>query len=552
MNKRSFKIAFFLYIILILSFLQVRPGNAQGEVGIPTPIPPAFPAPALASDADTIVPDWRDITSDPFNLQPASGISNPVLTKSDVTDVEAAFVADPFLYHEGNDWYMFFEVFEHPTQRGRIGLARSSDGYNWSYDRIVLAEDFHLSYPYVFSYNGKYYMIPETYNVYQIRLYEAQNFPYDWVHVATLLEGHYWVDTSIFYYDNTWWMFSTDTSRLTGFLYYSDNLTSGWVEHPRSPYILNDSSKASPGGRAFVYNGNRIIRIVQKDDVSYGEQVRAFQVDVLTKTDYAESEISESPLLIPGGTGWNADGMHHYDPWWDGDNWIAVVDGINDGIWSIGIYEATNTSSPNGVIDSPAIDQTITVGQSVLFSGSATDPDNNLPFSYRWRFGEGSGIPDATVEDPGLVQFNTAGTYKVTFTVTDANGLSDPSPATRTVSVLSENATPTPLPGTTETPLPPPPPTATLPAGPTPTVVPGIDHSLWNDSVVPSTTWVNEPYAIEVGVKFIPAVDGYITGVRFYKGSGNTGPHVGNSPTKRAFCVPRPLWCRILVARPAI
>ncbi len=46
--------------------------------------------------------------------------------------------------------------------------------------------------------------------------------------------------------------------------------------------------------------------------------------------------------------------------------------------------------------------------------------------------------------------------------------------------------------------------------------------------MVPSTTWVNEPYAIEVGVKFIPAVDGYITGVRFYKGSGNTGPHVGN------------------------
>ena len=43
------------------------------------------------------------------------------------------------------------------------------------------------------------------------------------------------------------------------------------------------------------------------------------------------------------------------------------------------------------------------------------------------------------MEDPGLVQFNTEGVYTVTFTVTDSLGLPDPTPATRTVTVLGNS-----------------------------------------------------------------------------------------------------------------
>ena len=73
------------------------------------------------------------------------------------------------------------------------------------------------------------------------------------------------------------------------------------------------------------------------------------------------------------------------------------------------------------------------------FSGSGSDPDGNLPLTYRWQFGAGSGIPDATVEDPGSVQFNVPGTYTVSFTVTDSQGLSDPTPATLVITVQSNS-----------------------------------------------------------------------------------------------------------------
>jgi hypothetical protein len=60
-----------------------------------------------------------------------------------------------------------------------------------------------------------------------------------------------------------------------------------------------------------------------------------------------------------------------------------------------------------------------------------------------------------------------------------------------------------------------------MPRGPGP-------YSLWSDSATPYDPADPDSSAVEVGVKFTSDVAGSITGVRFYKGSGNTGTHVGN------------------------
>jgi hypothetical protein len=56
--------------------------------------------------------------------------------------------------------------------------------------------------------------------------------------------------------------------------------------------------------------------------------------------------------------------------------------------------------------------------------------------------------------------------------------------------------------------------------------------SIWDNSAVPSYIAANDPNPIELGVKFRSETDGYITGIRFYKSSQNTGAHVGNLWTK--------------------
>ncbi len=52
--------------------------------------------------------------------------------------------------------------------------------------------------------------------------------------------------------------------------------------------------------------------------------------------------------------------------------------------------------------------------------------------------------------------------------------------------------------------------------------------SLWSSTTTPQTAAESDPTAYELGVRFQSDVAGFISGIRFYKGSGNTGTHVGH------------------------
>ena len=89
--------------------------------------------------------------------------------------------------------------------------------------------------------------------------------------------------------------------------------------------------------------------------------------------------------------------------------------------------------APNGTIDTPATDLSITTGETVSFSGTGSDPDGDLPLAFAWDFD--GGAPSTTIEDPGSVRFDSAGSFEVTFRVTDSSGVTDPTPGSRTITV---------------------------------------------------------------------------------------------------------------------
>jgi hypothetical protein len=266
----------------------------------------------------------------PFALTPAPGVKNPVLTAADVSDIPASFVADPFMLEANRTWHMFFEVMNWRTNMGEIGLAVSEDGARWAYQRIVLAEPFHLSYPQVFRWQGDYYMIPETYQAGAVRLYKATDFPTRWAWVADLVKGPYLVDASVFRRDGRWWMFADTSEEMrndTLRLYHAAALTGPWREHPGSPLRQGDPRTARPAGRVLVVN-DRVFRFAQSGVPYYGTEVYAFAVEELTAEVYREHELPQSPILKGSGAGWNACGMHHLDAHLQDDGrWIACVDG---------------------------------------------------------------------------------------------------------------------------------------------------------------------------------------------------------------------------------
>ncbi|MFC4031164.1 DUF4082 domain-containing protein [Streptomyces polygonati] len=53
--------------------------------------------------------------------------------------------------------------------------------------------------------------------------------------------------------------------------------------------------------------------------------------------------------------------------------------------------------------------------------------------------------------------------------------------------------------------------------------------TLWPAAAVPATTdMTGDTNSVELGTRFKSAIDGYVTGVTFYKGAGNTGTHTGS------------------------
>ncbi len=264
----------------------------------------------------------------PFQLAPIAGASDPVLTAADVTDVPAMFVADPFMLQADSTWYMFFEVLNKNANQGDIGLAKSTDGVAWEYEKIVLDEPFHLSYPSVFRWQDKYFMVPESEEAGEVRLYEATSFPFQWKHTNTLLTGERLADPTIFQHDDRWWLFvgaSYTHDKLR--LFMADDVKGPWTEHPQSPLIDNQPDIARPGGPVTEYEG-QLYRLCQDCSPNYGNQLMAYRITQLTTTAYAEEPLESGPFLKASGKGWNAVGMHHSDAHQLSNQlWRACVDG---------------------------------------------------------------------------------------------------------------------------------------------------------------------------------------------------------------------------------
>ncbi|KAL3523534.1 hypothetical protein ACH5RR_016368 [Cinchona calisaya] len=273
---------------------------------------------------------WRDKSA-------AWPVANPVVTcaSASVAGFPSNFVADPFLYVQGDVLYLFFETKNSITMQGDIGVARSVDkGATWQQLGIALDEDWHLSYPYVFDYNGNIYMMPEGSAKGDLRLYRAVNFPMEWTLDKIIMKKPL-VDSFIIPHGGRYWLFGSDHSGIgtkkNGQLeiWYSSSPLGPWRPHKKNPIYNTDKSKgARNGGRPFVHNGN-LYRIGQDCGDTYGRRIRVFKVEVLTPDEFQEVEVSlgtQEPSK--GRNAWNGARNHHLDvQQLSSGEWVGVLDG---------------------------------------------------------------------------------------------------------------------------------------------------------------------------------------------------------------------------------
>ncbi len=296
-----------------------------------------------------LVPDWSEASFEPLAPVDLPCAGNPVFSRF---NMPAFTVADPFLFHHQDRWWLFFEVMPAPSGNGNIALATSLDGVHWTFDRVLLDTEDQLSYPLVFRWEETFYLMPDRYPTPGVAIYRCSEeaFPYGWEPAAEILTDRVVGDATLFRHADRWWILASHSGSGTCFLWHAEEFLDpkAWCEHPMSPIAQDDRSRARPAGRVLHLAGDRLIRLAQRSNVVYGEAVRAFEILQLDTEVYAEAELPESPVLGPGAAPWNAERMHHLDAWWTGDRWLCAVDGHDGTDWSIGIFSdcADPTSTP--------------------------------------------------------------------------------------------------------------------------------------------------------------------------------------------------------------
>lgn len=176
--------------------------------------------------------------------------------------------ADPFLYtHQGKTW-LFYEKQNLTDMKGTL----------WCQDLDepdakpvkVLEETFHLSYPQIFRYGRYTYLLPETRNAGEIRLYRCEQFPGRWEKVETLFPLSA-VDTTLLKDNECYYMFTYTDDRLEIYLCEPE------AEHFRlngkkKIYASEPSKKMRPGG-AFIREDSKLYRPVQNCSDYYGQEL---------------------------------------------------------------------------------------------------------------------------------------------------------------------------------------------------------------------------------------------------------------------------------------
>ena len=177
-----------------------------------------------------------------------------------------------------------------------------------------MSEKFHLSFPYIFRDKEKIYMIPETSENNDIRLYECIKFPYDWKLKKILIKNIKAVDTIVFKKNNFWWLITATANgksnqfiKFNVFYSYNGFLGNKWIEMKNSNSYLNEE-KSRNGG--FIKYKDSIFRVNQKSSFNnYGNKIQINQIVNIDTNDYREKIKKNISVKNLGAS--NIRGIHH-------------------------------------------------------------------------------------------------------------------------------------------------------------------------------------------------------------------------------------------------
>ncbi len=227
-----------------------------------------------------------DLNSNTFGDEPFS-----VVLKAKVNN----WYADPFIIEHDGKRYIFFENVSQGRRKLQVGVINGMHSIDDIRD--ILDEPIGLSYPFVFNAADQWYLIPESHEAKEIRLYKALDFPYVWALNRVLFKDIDAVDTTVFEYNGYSYIITavrqTDGEGVQPRIFkLTHELPEDWMldELPWEDYDMSQSRSA---GRIFKINDRfyRPSQICTRFEYGKGIMINEIDVHSLNNGKYREKDI---------------------------------------------------------------------------------------------------------------------------------------------------------------------------------------------------------------------------------------------------------------------
>lgn len=210
------------------------------------------------------------------------------------------YFADAFAIKVSERLLILYEDYTYETRKGRLSAVWFSERENIFSDPVViLEENWHLSYPFIFKHNDNIYCIPEAKDHKNVELYKLDLNTMKLVHVRTLIKDLEAVDPSLIFHQNAWYLFFTAgyASNVELHIWHSETLEGEFIPHVLNP-IKSNVGNSRPAGSLFYIDGI-LYRPAQDCSRSYGSRVILNEVKILSEDSFLE--ITANVLEPPKG-----------------------------------------------------------------------------------------------------------------------------------------------------------------------------------------------------------------------------------------------------------
>lgn len=205
------------------------------------------------------------------------------------------FWADPFPIKRDGRYFVFIEELPFATNKGYISVMEVWPDGRWSKPLKVLERDYHLSYPFLFEWQGALFMLPETGQNRTVEVYRCHRFPDDWRLESVLLENVRSADATLANVGDRWWMFVNIGEEGTELydelhIFHAEQPFGQWKPLRGNP-VKSDALSARPAGSLLHWQG-ALYRPAQVCAPLYGTAISLNKIERLDPEHFVEREVS--------------------------------------------------------------------------------------------------------------------------------------------------------------------------------------------------------------------------------------------------------------------